>query len=1140
FNSNAISLADYDMEALVYRLNVSSAKIAKQEIEKFNQRNPQRPRFVAGSIGPLNKTLSLSPDVADPSFRAIDFDQVVKAYSEQICGLIDGGVDLLMIETVFDTLNAKAAIFAAESYFDKIGRRLPLIISGTITDKSGRTLSGQTTEAFWISISHAKPLAVGLNCAFGAKDMRPYIEELSKIASCYISCYPNAGLPNQLGEYDQSAQEMAELVAEFAQSGFVNILGGCCGTTPVHIKAIADKVKNIPPRKRPKIPILSRLSGLEPLVLRENSNFVNIGERTNVAGSKKFAQLIRDNKYEEALSVARQQVEAGAQIIDINMDDPMLNASEAMVKFLKFIAAEPDISKVPVMIDSSNWSVLEAGLKCLQGKSIVNSISLKESEEIFKTRAKLIYRYGASIIVMAFDEKGQADTLEKRINICKRAYDILTKDIGFPPEDIIFDPNIFAVATGMEEHNNYALDYMKAARAIKEQLPYAKVSGGVSNVSFSFRGNDVVREAMHAAFLYHAIKAGMDMGIVNAGMIAVYDEIPKDLLEKVEDVLLNRREDATEQLIDFAGQYKKEGKKLTEDLLWRENPVEERLTHALVKGLLEYIDKDVNEALKKYSNPLDIIEGPLMNGMHLVGDLFGEGKMFLPQVVKSARVMKKAVAILQPFIEEGKKGEQKPAGKILLATVKGDVHDIGKNIVGVILACNNFMVVDLGVMVPCEKILEEAQKQKVDMIGLSGLITPSLEEMVHVGREMNRQGMKIPLLIGGATTSVAHTALKIMQGYSGFTVYVKDASRCVGVCKNLMDISSREKFIEKTHQEYARVREAYLNQEKNKKTLSLQAAREKKPKINWDKKDIITPKFLGTKILKDFDLSKIREYIDWTFFFIAWDMRAKYPEILKDAKYAKEAARLLKEAHELLDEMIKEKQISAQAVFAIYPANSIGEDIEIYQDEKQSKILTKVHTLRQQTPSEDGSCYSLADFIAPKEKDFTDYIGAFAVTAGAGVEKLIVKYKKENNDYKALMIQILADRLAEAFAEMLHEIVRKEFWGYAPGEDLTKEELFLGKYHGIRPAVGYPVYPDHSQKKIIFDLMNVEKTIGITFTENYAMKPLASVCGLYLSHPKAKYFTVGKILKDQVEDYAKRKQITILEAQKWLSQNLNP
>lgn len=1139
FNSNAISLADYQMEALAYRLNVDAVKIAKKEANEVTKKNPQKPRFVAGSIGPLNKTLSLSPDVSDPSFRSIVFDQAVAAYMEQIRGLIDGGVDLLLIETVFDTLNCKAALFAAESYFERIGKKIPIIISGTVSDKAGRLLSGQTIEAFWISISHVKPLAVGLNCAFGAKQMRPFIEELSKIVNCYISCYPNAGLPNQLGEYDESAEDMAKCVSEFAHSGWVNILGGCCGTTPEHIKKIAEKIQNIPPRKRPQHFPVTCFSGLEPLVIRENTNFVNIGERTNVAGSRKFAQLIKDNKYEEALSVARQQVEAGAQMIDVNMDDAMLDAKQSMEKFLKYLSSDPDIGKVPVMIDSSRWDVIEAGLKCLQGKSIVNSISLKEGEGIFKTHARLIRRYGASAIVMAFDEKGQADTLERRIQICKRAYKILTQDIDFPPEDIIFDPNIFAVATGIEAHNYYALDYIEATRAIKQQYPYAKISGGVSNISFSFRGNDGIREAMHSAFLYHAIKAGMDMGIINAGMITVYDQIPKDLLEKVEDVLFNRRKDATERLIDFASQYQKEGKKLIEDISWREKSVEDRLTHALIKGLMDYIDDDVREALGQYKNPVDIIEGPLMRGMNSVGDLFGDGKMFLPQVVKSARVMKKAVAVLQPYIEKGKKGEQKPVGKILLATVKGDVHDIGKNIVSVILACNNFMVIDLGVMVPCEKILEEAKKQKVDMIGLSGLITPSLEEMTYVAKELQREAMKIPLLIGGATTSIAHTALKIAQGYDGFTVYVKDASRCVGVCKNLMDAIAREKFIEETKKEYARVREGYLHQQGQKNILSLQVSREKKPGMGWNKKDILRPKFLGTKIFKNFDLSKIRDYIDWTFFFIAWNMRAKYPEILKDPQYGKEAERLFKDANVLLDEMIKEKKVLAHAIFGLYPASSQGEDMEVYADERKSKVLTTFHFLRQQIPNENGFCYSLADFIAPKEKDFVDYIGAFAVTAGDGVEKLIEKYKKENNDYAALMVQVLADRLAEAFAEMLHEKVRKEFWGYAPGEDLTKEELFLGKYHGIRPAVGYPIYPDHSEKRNIFDLMNVEKNIGITLTEHYAMKPLASVCGLYLSHPDAQYFSVGKILSDQLEDYARRKKIAVSEAQKWLAQNLN-
>ena len=1132
FNSTSISMADYKMEKEVYNINLAAAKIARSVTDKFTKTDPKRPRFVAGAIGPTSRTASLSPDVNDPGFRAVTFDQLVEAYTEQVRALIDGKVDLLMVETIFDTLNSKAALFAIDAYFEKIGKQLPVIISGTITDASGRTLSGQTTEAFWISIKHANPLAVGLNCALGAKDMRQYIEELSSIAPAYISCYPNAGLPNQFGEYDQTPQQMAELVKEFAQSGFINILGGCCGTTPKHIKTIADAVKNIAPRKIPNLPVLSAYSGLEPLVIRSDTNFLNIGERTNVTGSKQFAQLILAGNYDEALSVARQQVEAGAQAIDINMDEAMLDSEKAMVKFLNLVAAEPDISRVPIMIDSSKWSVIEAGLKCVQGKAIVNSISLKEGERSFKDQAKKVKRYGAAAVVMAFDEQGQADTVKRKADICTRAYKILTQEVGLPAEDIIFDPNIFAVATGIEEHSNYAKDYFEATRLIKQSLPHIRISGGVSNVSFSFRGNNTVREAMHSAFLYHAIKAGMDMGIVNAGMITVYDDIPKDLLELVEDVLLNRRPDATERLVKYAENVKSKGKKEVEDLAWRKQSVNERLKHALVHGVTEFIDVDTEEARKNTTRPLDVIEGPLMDGMNVVGDLFGAGKMFLPQVVKSARVMKKAVAYLTPFIEKEKSSASKTAGKIVMATVKGDVHDIGKNIVGVVLACNNFVIVDLGVMVPCDKILETAIKEKADMIGLSGLITPSLDEMVHVAKEMERQGFKLPLLIGGATTSVNHTAVKITANYNGFTVHVKDASRSVGVCRNLMDHASGPAFIQKTKEEYDRLRKEHAGLRAEKNFLPLKEARTKGLRSDWKNIPITTPSVLGNKVLRRFDLSKIQERIDWTPFFIAWELKGKYPQILKDAKAGKEAAKLFNDAQKLLKEIISRRLLTAHGVVGFYPANSVRDDIEVYKDEKRDKAIARFHTLRQQVKRDDDKPYlALSDFIAPKESKVKDYIGAFAVTAGIGIEPVLKKFEKEHDDYKSIMVKALADRLAEAFAELLHEEVRKEYWGYAPKEK-------LGKYQGIRPAPGYPAQPDHTEKPTLFKLLEVEKYAKISLTESLAMYPAASICGLYFAHPKSKYFAVGKIDKDQVTDYAKRKGLKVEEVEKWLGPNL--
>jgi 5-methyltetrahydrofolate--homocysteine methyltransferase len=1140
FNANAISMADYKMESQVYALNVASAKIARKVADEFNKKQPNKQRFVAGAIGPTTKTASISPDVNDPGFRGIYFDQLVTAYTEQLRGLIDGGVDLLLVETSFDTLNAKAAIYAIDAYFEKIKKVLPVIISGTITDASGRTLSGQTTEAFWISVKHATPLAVGLNCALGAKDMRPYIEELSRVANCFISCYPNAGLPNEFGQYDQSAQEMAELVSEFAQSGFINILGGCCGTTPDHIRAIANAVKDIPPRKLEPKPAVSTYSGLEPLNIFPSSNFVNVGERTNITGSAVFSKMILAGDFDSAITVAKQQVDAGAQVIDINMDEAMIDSNATMVRFINLIVSEPDISRVPFMIDSSKWSVIQAGLKCVQGKSIVNSISMKEGEASFKEQAREVRRLGAAAVVMAFDEKGQADTLQRRVEICQRAYKILTEEIHFPPEDIIFDPNIFAVATGIEEHNNYAVDFIEATRQIKQVCPHCKVSGGVSNVSFSFRGNNVVREAMHSAFLYHAIKAGMDMGIVNAGMIAVYDDIPKDLLELVEDVILNRRPDATERLTTFAEGIKSKGKKVEEDLAWRKEPVEKRLAHALVKGIVDFIDQDAEEARQKSKRPLDVIEGPLMDGMNIVGDLFGAGKMFLPQVVKSARVMKKAVAYLQPFIEKEKSGAVQSAGKIVMATVKGDVHDIGKNIVGVVLACNGFEVIDLGVMVPADKILKTAIDEKVDMIGLSGLITPSLDEMVHVAHEMDRQGFSLPLLIGGATTSINHTAVKIAPSYKYTAVWVKDASRCVGVCRSLMDKKAKDEFHRKLQEEYQKIREEHELKQRKTKLLTLEEARAHGLKSDWKNVPITKPASLGFKAFRSFDLKDIRSRIDWSPFFVTWELKGKFPNILRDPKIGEEATKLYEDAEKMLDEIVEKKLLQANGVIGLLPANSVGDDIEIYNDDNRKTVLTVFHNLRQQTVKPIVAPYlSQADFVAPKSSGIKDYIGAFAVTTGIGLEKLIEKFEKDHDDYKSIIAKALADRLAEAFAERLHELVRKEFWGYAPEEDLSNEELIRLQYRGIRPAPGYPSCPDHTEKPTLFALLNVEQNTGIQLTDSYAMTPPSSVCGLYFAHPQAEYFSLGVIGRDQVEEYAKRKKMDVKTIEKWLGPHLS-
>lgn len=1146
FNANKLSQADYKTESFVYDINFYSAKIAKEVTAEFNIKNPDKPRFVAGAMGPTNKSLSLSPDVNDPGFRASSFDEMRSVYYEQVKGLVEGGADILLVETIFDTLNCKAAIFAISEYCDEFNINIPVMISGTIVDQSGRTLSGQTTEAFWISVSHTKNLlSVGLNCALGAKQMRPFIHELSKIANCFVSVYPNAGLPNEFGEYDETPEAMASIIEDFAGNGYFNIVGGCCGTTPEHIKAIADIANRFTPREIPLIENYLRLSGLEPLVIRPETNFVNIGERTNVTGSKKFARLILSGNFDEALSVARQQVEGGAQILDINMDEGMLNSEEAITKFINLLQAEPDIAKLPIMVDSSKWSVIEAGLKCLQGKGIVNSISLKEGEEVFKQHAKTILRYGAAVVVMAFDEKGQADTYERRIEICKRAYKILTEEIGFPPNNIIFDPNILTVATGIEEHNNYAVDFIETTRWIKQHLPQAKVSGGVSNISFSFRGNDLVREAMHSAFLFHAIKAGLDMGIVNAGQLEVYEEIPKDLLELVEDVLLNRRNDATERLIDFAEQVKQKDKSNTKIDEWRNGTVEERLKHALIKGIVDYIEEDTEEARKKFDKPLQVIEGPLMDGMSVVGDLFGSGKMFLPQVVKSARVMKKSVAYLIPFIEQEKaeSNNQKEAGKVLLATVKGDVHDIGKNIVGVVLGCNNYNVVDMGVMVPADKILDKAIEEKADVIGLSGLITPSLDEMVHIAKEMERRKMNLPLLIGGATTSRIHTAVKIAPNYSNPVIHVLDASRSVPVVSNLLseDENLKNKFQNEIKNEYERLHQDHLKKRDSKTFLSIEKARENKLNINWKEEEIFTPNQLGVFVIENQSLEELRNYIDWTPFFMTWEMKGKYPSIFEDEKSGNEARKLFDDANKLLDKIINEKLLTAKGVYGIFPANSVGyDDIEIYSDETRHGVKRILHTIRQQyLKSGSEPNLALADFIAPKESGIKDYLGAFAVSTGFGIEKLIEKYEKDHDDFNSIMTKALADRLAEAFAEFLHEKVRKEFWGYAKDESLSNEELIKEKYNGIRPAPGYPAQPDHTEKKIIFNLLNVEENTGITLTESLAMFPAASVSGLYFASKHAKYFTTGKIGKDQVTDYHKRKGMSLEEIERWLSPILN-
>ncbi len=1284
FSGTCIAQADYKLEKAVYDINFQSAKIAKEVAEEFTKKNPEKPRFVAGAMGPTNRTSSMSPDVNDPGYRAVTFDQLVEAYTKQVKGLIDGGVDLLLVETIFDTLNAKAALFAIDAYFEKIGSRLPIMVSGTITDASGRTLSGQTVEAFLISISHIQLLSVGFNCALGAKQLRPHIQTVANKTSYFVSAYPNAGLPNAFGEYDEAAKETARQVEEFIQEGLINIIGGCCGTTPAHIKAIADVAAKYQPRKRQEAFTLPNYSGLEPLWVRPESNFVNVGERTNVTGSLMFKRLIKEEKYEEAIAVALNQVEGGAQVIDVNMDEGMLDSEVVMTKFLNLIASEPDIAKLPIMIDSSKWSVIEAGLKCTQGKSIVNSISLKEGEEVFLERAKLVRRYGAAVIVMAFDEQGQADTYEKRIAICERAYKLLTEKIGFPAHDIIFDPNILTVATGLEEHNNYAVDFINSTKWIKENLPGALVSGGVSNVSFSFRGNDTVREAIHSAFLYHAIKAGMDMGIVNPAMLEVYAEIPKELLEKVEDVLLNRRPDATERLVDFAENVKGVKKDDTKELEWRKNTVQERLSHALVKGIVEFIDEDTEECRKLFNKPIEVIEGPLMDGMNIVGDLFGAGKMFLPQVVKSARVMKKAVAYLLPYIEEEKKKslpnpseggayesyemadpilygklkefvkelkdrqtdaetviweclknkqlenykfrrqhiigqyiadfvclkqrliieidgkvhqlpeniesdkirtlwledkgfkvlrftneevlgnidhiietikveiEQRssiedtipsPSGrqggaKVLLATVKGDVHDIGKNIVGVVLGCNNYEVIDLGVMVPAEKIIEVALKEKVDIIGLSGLITPSLDEMAYFAKEMERQGLNIPLLIGGATTSKIHTAVKIEPNYSKApTVYVLDASRSVPVVGELL-AKDNTAFVQKIKDEYQNLRDIHAKRNATKEFLTIAEARDNKLKVDFEKEPPFKPKQLGVQVFTDFPIKDLLDFIDWSPFFRAWELAGRYPNILEDEIVGDAAKKLFDDAQAMLTKIVDEKWITANGVIGIWEANTVNDDtIEVYEN---NKIISTLHQLRQQAKKAKGvPNISLADFIAPKETGIKDYIGGFAVTTGIGIEEHIQRFEADHDDYNSIMLKALADRLAEAFAECMHKKVRTEIWGYAQNETLDNDALIQEKYNGIRPAPGYPACPNHTLKNQLFELMDATKNTGIELTESLAMYPTAAVSGMYFGHPQAKYFGVGKISQDQVEAFAIANNMSIDKAERWLGSSMH-
>ena len=1136
FNATRIAMADYAMEELSYEINVAAARLAREAADAVGTN--ESPRFVAGILGPTNRTCSISPDVNDPGFRNVSFEQLVDAYTESTRGLIEGGTDIILIETIFDTLNAKAAIYAVKQVFEQDNIELPIMISGTITDQSGRTLTGQVTEAFYNSLSHAEPVSIGLNCALGPDDLRQYVEEMSRISQYYISAHPNAGLPNEMGGYDLGADDMATAIGEWAESGFLNIVGGCCGTTPDHIRAFAEAVKHKQPRKIPDLPVECRLSGLEPFSIGEDSLFVNVGERTNVTGSAKFKRLIKDEEYEEALSVAQQQVDDGAQIIDINMDEGMLDSEAVMKRFLNLIAAEPEISRVPVMIDSSRWEVIEAGLRCMQGKGIVNSISLKEGEEAFIEHAKKVRRYGAAVIVMAFDEDGQADTYKRKVEICTHSYRILTEKAGFPPQDIIFDPNIFAVATGIEQHNNYAVDFIEATRAIKQTLPHAMVSGGVSNVSFSFRGNNPVREAIHSVFLYHAIKAGMDMGIVNAGQLAVYDDLPEELRDAVEDVILNRSDDTTDVLVEIAPAYMGNGSTahIKEDQAWREMPVNERLSHALVKGITEYIDEDTEQARQQAERPLHVIEGPLMDGMNIVGDLFGEGKMFLPQVVKSARVMKKAVAHLMPYLEAEKDAVSSSNGKILMATVKGDVHDIGKNIVGVVLQCNNYEIIDLGVMVSADTILHEAEKHQVDIIGLSGLITPSLEEMAHMAAEMQRLGLEIPLLIGGATTSRIHTAVKIDPKYSNAVVYVPDASRAVGVAGELLSEVRSDGYVKDIKAEYAQMRHQREQRETTKKTVSLEQARNNCFTDDWDNYTPPVPTFLGLKTFDDYDLQELTEYIDWTPFFHTWELAGKYPKILDDEVVGEHARHLFADAQAMLKNIVDEKWLTARAVIGFFPANSFDDDVLVFSDESRDEVVTVLHHLRQQLakpPERPNWC--LSDFIAPAETEISDYIGAFAVTAGIGIEEHVQRFEAAHDDYNSILLKALADRLAEAFAERMHERVRKEFWAYASDEELTNEQQIAEQYQGIRPAPGYPACPDHTEKQTLWELIEPDKNAGIEITESYAMTPASSVSGWYFSHPKSQYFGTGKIQRDQVEDYAQRKNLEKRVVERWLA-----
>ncbi|WP_456543544.1 MULTISPECIES: methionine synthase [unclassified Blastococcus] len=1169
FNANAVSLRDYGMSDLAYELNLEAARLARREADAATARTPDRPRYVAGALGPASRTASISPDVNDPGARNVSFDELAQAYLTQADGLVDGGADVLLVETIFDTLNAKAAVFALETLFEQRGRRWPVMISGTITDASGRTLSGQVTEAFWHSVRHARPLAVGLNCALGAAEMRPYLAELARLADTFVSCYPNAGLPNAFGEYDEAPADTAGVLAEFAAAGLVNVVGGCCGTTPEHIAAVGAAVAGAAPRTPAAARPALRLSGLEPLTVDADSLFVNVGERTNITGSARFRRLIRDGDYAAALAVARQQVEAGAQVIDVNMDEGMIDGVAAMDRFLKLVAAEPDICRVPVMVDSSKWEVIEAGLKCVQGKSIVNSISLKNGEEEFVAQARLCRKHGAAVVVMAFDEEGQADSLQRRQEICRRAYDLLVGQVGFPAEDVIFDPNVFAIATGIEEHATYGVDFIEATRWIKENLPGALVSGGVSNVSFSFRGNNRVREAIHAVFLFHAIRAGMDMGIVNAGALEVYDEVPELLRERIEDVVLNRRPDATERLLEIAGDFAGTGEAVeaaTEE--WRSLPAGERITHALVKGIDEFVEADTEELRAEIAarggRPIEVIEGPLMSGMNVVGDLFGAGKMFLPQVVKSARVMKKAVAYLIPYIEAEKQpgDAERSNGKVVMATVKGDVHDIGKNIVGVVLQCNNYDVVDLGVMVPGQKILDAAKAEGADVIGLSGLITPSLDEMVNLATEMERQGFDIPLLIGGATTSRAHTAVKVAPAYHGPVLWVKDASRSVPVVAALLSDEQRPGLLAGVEAEYAQLRERHAARTDTRALLSLDAARAAAPALDWGSYTPPRPRMLlqqardvctgpdcdhahglatqFVRTLADYPLAELREYVDWQPFFNAWEMRGRFPDILHNPATGEAARRLYADAQAMLDRIVGERWLRASGVFGLFPANRVGgEDIAVYTDETRRAVRTTLHQLRQQTEGRDGAARkSLADFVAPAESGLRDYVGAFAVTAGLGAAERVAAFKAENDDYSAILLESLADRLAEAFAERLHERVRREFWGYAADERLGNDELIAERYRGIRPAPGYPACPEHTEKQTIWELLDVEAATGITLTESMAMWPGAAVSGLYFSHPESRYFVLGRLGRDQVEDYAHRKGWTLAEAERWLSPNL--